>query len=105
MDCKRGMRQNQTSPVFLMMICEAEAHLAVDDGLGHGEDDGLADSAHIGGRVLCKLLQIVIKHLQGPPSKTQTLFALHIHHMLHTVQVHESKISNMVILAHLGSYT
>jgi hypothetical protein len=87
------------------MICEAEAHLAVDDGLGHGEDDGLADSAHIGGRVLCKLLQIVIKHLQGPPSTTQPLIAVNIHHMLHTVQVHKKQDNEMVIPAHLGRNT
>lgn len=36
-------------------------YLTVDYGLGHGEDDGVADGAHVGCRVLCQLLQEAVK--------------------------------------------
>ena len=44
---------------------DSSPHLAVDDGLGDGEHNGLADCAHVGRGVLPQLLQVVVKHLRA----------------------------------------
>ena len=40
-----------------------QAHLAVDDGLGHGQHDRVAHCAHVGCHILAQLRQELVEHL------------------------------------------